>query len=166
MTVRTTFVSLVSLLMLAACGGGSTGTDAGGGGTDTGGGGGALVGTWFAQVTPVTSDNQTATLVFNADGSYSLTHSQMDSLTSADHPGCTETQADVGTYTSDATNVTFTPTTATSGVVTYTGCMNAADNGAGPMRTPQISGAAMYTIVGTTLTITSMGSLGTMFTRQ
>lgn len=160
--MRQTFAPLFFVLLLSACGGGS--------GTGDAGGPDLLVGTWFEQVTPVTSDNQTATFTFRADLSYTYVHTQLDPSTSST-PGCTETQTDVGTYTESGSGSTMrmglTPIAAMSGGVVRSGCTSASDDGPGPAATPVTFAPTLYTVTATTLTFLSdSGMVASTLTRR
>ena len=126
-----------------------------------------LVGTWFAQITPVTSDNQTQTFTFRTDRTYTAVHTQLNAAASTTNAGCTEAQTDVGTYTTNSSSgmmtLTFVPTAGMSSQVVRSGCTTASDNGTS-MTTPSSGGTVGYSIVGNTLTYVSGSS--TVFTRR
>lgn len=125
-----------------------------------------LVGTWFAQVTDPSTDNQTATATFRADLSYTLIHTQVDSSSSTT-PGCLETQTDVGTYvfgnSSGMMTLSLSPNAAMSGVVVRSGCTNATDDGMTTGTPFPLNGT--YAISGNMLTIGS-GTSAITFTRR
>jgi len=160
---RATVLAVVAGLscLVTACSSSSAGS--GGGGTDP------LIGTWFSQVTPVSADNQTATLTFNADKSYTAVHTQVDPAASTT-PGCTETNSDRGTFaeggSSGALTVTFTPDPAASGQLVKSGCTNATDDGSST-GSPNLTGASTYSVSGNTLTLQGAGTTdATVFTRS
>jgi len=124
-----------------------------------------LVGTWFDQITPVISDNQTVTLTLSANGSYTLVHSQVNAMNAQTKAGCTETISDQGTWSANATNITITPTAAMSGLVADTNCASAMDNGAGMPVAPIVTGTVGYTVNGNTLTV-MVGGMPAVFTKK
>lgn len=159
--MRTQLVLLLALFV-AACGGATGSGDAGG--TDL------LIGSWFEQVTPVTSDDQTVTITFRADHTYTLVHTQLHPSTSA-QPGCTETQTDVGTYvesgSGSAMRLGWTADAAMSGTTVLSGCTNASDDGPGVAGTPFVTAPALYTVTASTLSILSdAGMVVSSFMRQ
>ena len=148
--MKSRFVSLLVMFTLAGCNGAASAD--------------ALIGTWFAQVTPTTSDNQTVTVTFRADRSYSLTHTQHDSAF-APTPGCDERQDDVGSYvvnnSSGMMSLTLMPNTSTSGRVVSSGCTNPRDNRTYPLPSTPFSLNGSYTMSGDTLTVDTL-----IFTRR
>jgi hypothetical protein len=124
-------------------------------------GGDALIGTWFAQITPPSTDNQTETVTFSSNGTFTSVHSQFDTQP---NPGCTEKQVDTGTFTDDGKTLTTTTDVSASGKITLTGCMNASDNGTSSSDPLWTSGSLSYTVTETTLSL--LGAASTTFTRQ
>jgi hypothetical protein len=131
---------------------------------------GPLVGSWFAQITPITSDNQTETITFKANFTYTGVHTQVDSATAQSKAGCTETTTDNGTFSLGSSGgmstVTLAATPATSGMSVFTNCASGADNGTGT-GSVLTTGTWVYSISGTTLTATINGSSSpTTFTKK
>ena len=93
-----------------------------------------LLGTWFAQITPIAADNQTATWTFNANGSYAFTHTQVNSPMAASQAGCKVTTDEGGTFTKGPGGgmPTLSVTPGAAGQVVTTGCVNPADNKSAP----------------------------------
>jgi hypothetical protein len=126
-----------------------------------------LVGTWFAQITPVSSDDQTETLTLTANKTFTSVHSQVNSPKAATQSGCTETVTDTGTFSDDGSIITMETNAGASGRVIETLCPIASDDGtfiAAPLF-PSLS--LPYTVTDTTLTLESVdGSGATTFTRH
>jgi hypothetical protein len=145
-----------SILVAAAlgCGGGGTvGIDASGG-NDSGPSADPLLGSWFMQVTAPTADNQTETITFSDDGSYTAVHAQTNSATSSDHAGCIESVTETGTFvdSADRTMLTITPS-GSMAERAYMGCTDPTEDGAGTPVTPLLPASTMaYTLSGNTLT--------------
>src|SRR5690349_10251869 len=91
---------MLALGFLIGCGGTPASATPDGGTPPDAAAGNPLLGSWFAQVTSVATDNQTVTLTFATGGGYSLVHTQTNAATSSEHAGCVETITDVGEYSS------------------------------------------------------------------
>lgn len=153
------YQSVVVVAVVLAGGCGPAATTASDAGPDP------LIGTWFAQITPPTADDQSETFTFRADRSLTAVHSQHNSPTSMPGAGCIELVTELGTYTTSGGTLTVTAGASGTSTVTTMGCTDPTEDMTGPYAgtgsLPASGTAVPYSVTSDTLVLS-----GTTFTRR